>query len=148
MRKNLYIFKHFAKSKKNFFCQYLSFSGCFPLSLKHWSPLIDTAGFFCISWFLVACISNTVQCTIYMYVKNCFPRETNQTKIYFLFFLKYLKFVPQWTKLTPQESCSWMNILINIEPEEWRGLLKEKNSCFIFLGKFVIIPKLTTEKAF
>ncbi len=26
MRKKMYIFKHFAKSKKLFFCQYLSFS--------------------------------------------------------------------------------------------------------------------------
>ncbi len=41
MRKKLYIFKHFAKSKKSFFCQYLSFSVWFPLSLKHWSPLVD-----------------------------------------------------------------------------------------------------------
>ncbi len=40
MRKKLYIFKHFAKSKKLFFCQYLSFSVWFPLSLKHWSPLV------------------------------------------------------------------------------------------------------------
>jgi hypothetical protein len=40
MRKKLYIFKHFAKSKKLFFCQYLSFSVWFPLSLKHWSPLM------------------------------------------------------------------------------------------------------------
>ncbi len=40
MRKKLYIFKHFAKRKKLFFCQYLSFSVWFPLSLKHWSPLI------------------------------------------------------------------------------------------------------------
>ncbi len=40
MRKKLYIFKHFAKSKKLFFCQYLSFSVWFPLSLKHWSPLL------------------------------------------------------------------------------------------------------------
>ncbi len=40
MRKNLYIFKHLAKSKKSFFCQYLSFSAWFPLSLKHLSPLI------------------------------------------------------------------------------------------------------------
>ncbi len=39
MRKNLYIFKHFAKNKKLFFYQYLSFSVWFPLSLKHWSPL-------------------------------------------------------------------------------------------------------------
>ncbi len=42
MRKKLYIFKHFAKSKKLFFCQYLSFSVWFPLSLKHWSPLPPT----------------------------------------------------------------------------------------------------------
>ncbi len=41
MRKKLYIFKHFAKSKKLFFCQYLSFSVWFPLSLKHWSPLMQ-----------------------------------------------------------------------------------------------------------
>ncbi len=40
MRKKLYIFKTFAKSKKLFFCQYLSFSVWFPLSLKHWSPLL------------------------------------------------------------------------------------------------------------
>ncbi len=40
MRKKLYIFKHFARSKKLFFCQYLSFSVWFPLSLKHWSPLL------------------------------------------------------------------------------------------------------------
>jgi hypothetical protein len=40
MRKKLYIFKNFAKSKKLFFCQYLSFSVWFPLSLKHWSPLL------------------------------------------------------------------------------------------------------------
>jgi hypothetical protein len=40
MRKKLYIFKHFAKSKQLFFCQYLSFSVWFPLSLKHWSPLV------------------------------------------------------------------------------------------------------------
>ena len=40
MQKKLYIFKHFAKSKKLFFCQYLSFSVWFPLSLKHWSPLV------------------------------------------------------------------------------------------------------------
>ncbi len=40
MRKKLYIFKHLAKSKKLFFCQYLSFSVWFPLSLKHWSPLL------------------------------------------------------------------------------------------------------------
>ncbi len=39
MRKKLYISKHFAKSKTLFFCQYLSFSVWFPLSLKHWSPL-------------------------------------------------------------------------------------------------------------
>ncbi len=38
MRNKLYIFRHFAKSKKLFFCQYLSFSVWFPLSLKHWSP--------------------------------------------------------------------------------------------------------------
>ncbi len=42
MRKKLYIFKHFAKSKKLFFWQYLSFSVWFPLSLKHWSPLVYT----------------------------------------------------------------------------------------------------------
>ncbi len=36
MRKKLYIFKHLAKSKKLF----LSFSVWFPLSLKHWSPLV------------------------------------------------------------------------------------------------------------
>jgi hypothetical protein len=42
MRKKLYIFKHFAKSKKLFFCQYLSFSVWFPLSLKHWSPLMHS----------------------------------------------------------------------------------------------------------
>ncbi len=40
MRKNLYIFQHFAKSKKLFFSKYLSFSVWFPLSLKHWSPLL------------------------------------------------------------------------------------------------------------
>ncbi len=45
MRKKLYIFKHFAKSKKLFFCQYLSFSVWFPLSLKHWSPLLYTLYF-------------------------------------------------------------------------------------------------------
>ncbi len=39
MRKKLYIFEHFAKSKNLFFCQYLSFSVWFPLSLKHWRPL-------------------------------------------------------------------------------------------------------------
>ncbi len=39
MRNKLYIFRHFAKSKKLFFCQYLSFSVWFSLSLKHWSPL-------------------------------------------------------------------------------------------------------------
>ncbi len=33
----LCIFKHFAKNK-SYFCQYLSFSVWFPLSLKHWSP--------------------------------------------------------------------------------------------------------------
>ncbi len=42
--KKLYIFKHFAKNKKLFFCQYLSFSVWFPLSLKHWSPLMDVQG--------------------------------------------------------------------------------------------------------
>ncbi len=42
MRKKLYIFKHFAKSKKLFFWQYLSFSVWFPLSLKHWSPLVSS----------------------------------------------------------------------------------------------------------
>ncbi len=40
MRKKLYIFKHFAKSKKLFFSKYLWFSVWFPLSLKHWSPLL------------------------------------------------------------------------------------------------------------
>ncbi len=43
-----YIFKHFAKSKKLFFCQYLSFSVWFPLSLKHWSSLTSTHRFVCI----------------------------------------------------------------------------------------------------
>ncbi len=33
-------FQTFVKSKKLFFCQYLSFSVWFPLSLKHWSPLV------------------------------------------------------------------------------------------------------------
>ncbi len=42
MRKKLYIFKHFAKSKNLFFCQYLSFSVRFPWSLKHWSPVLYT----------------------------------------------------------------------------------------------------------
>ncbi len=45
MRKKLYIFKHFAKSKKLFFCLYLSFSVWFPLSLKHWSPLMHSCSF-------------------------------------------------------------------------------------------------------
>ncbi len=40
-------FKHFAKSKKLFFCQYLSFSVWFPLSLKHWSPQMYNRTFFC-----------------------------------------------------------------------------------------------------
>ncbi len=43
MRKKLYIFKHFAKCKKLFFCKYLSFSVWFPLSLKHWSPLVNSS---------------------------------------------------------------------------------------------------------
>ncbi len=34
MRKKLYIFKHFAKSKKLFFCQYLSFSVWFLLKFQ------------------------------------------------------------------------------------------------------------------
>jgi hypothetical protein len=45
MRKKLYIFKHFAKSKNLFFCQYLSFSVWFLLKFQKsikWSPLMCT----------------------------------------------------------------------------------------------------------
>ncbi len=50
MRKKLYIFKHFAKSKKLFFSKYLSFSVWFPINFKHWSPLLWVL--FYPSWFL------------------------------------------------------------------------------------------------
>ncbi len=110
----------------------------------HWRVFIVSVGF----WWPVSVILYSVQSICTLKIAS-HARETNQTKIYFLFFLKYLKFVPQSTKPTALERCSWMNILINIEPEEWRGSLKEKNSCFIFLGIFVFyLPKLTLRRLF